>query len=174
MNNRNCFVACGRRVVLGVLTAGCLAIPLSALSEDLPFSTDPQVLARQREVYDVVDRYQNGLNTKDTDAIVNLFADNSVAEWNDKTTYATRQQKIDGYNALFRKVNFSTQFAYDAIDVDGDIGIVRTHHHVGATYIEKGKKVADHNRELFVLRRQDGQWKIILYMFNTDPKQGEG
>ncbi|CAG9246752.1 nuclear transport factor 2 family protein [Paraburkholderia caribensis] len=107
MNNRNCFVACGKRVVLGVLTAGCLAIPLSALSEDLPFSTDPQVLARQREVYDVVDRYQNGLNTKDTDAIVNLFADNSVAEWNDKTTYATRQQKIDGYNALFRKVSYS-------------------------------------------------------------------
>ena len=174
MNNRERFIASSTRFILVVLTAASLAIPLSAVAGDLPFSTDPEVLSRQKDVYDIVNQYEKGLNTKDTNAIVNLFADDSVAEWNDKVTYATRQQKIEGYNALFKSVTFDTKFAYDAIDVYGDIAMVRTHHHVGATYIENGKKVADHNRELFVLRHTGGSWKIILYMFNRDPKQGEG
>ncbi|WP_311541358.1 nuclear transport factor 2 family protein [Paraburkholderia sp. MM5384-R2] len=58
--------------------------------------------------------------------------------------------------------------------VYGDTAVVRTHHHVGATVIENGRKVTDYNREVFVLRKIDGTWKIVLYTFNTDPKQGEG
>ena len=48
-------------------------------------------------MYQVIQLYQNALNTGNTTAIVDLFAPDSVAEWNDKATYATRQQKIDGY-----------------------------------------------------------------------------
>jgi hypothetical protein len=42
------------------------------------------------------------------------------------------------------------------------------------TEIENGKKVIDCNREVFMLRKIDGAWKIALYTFNTDPVQGEG
>jgi ketosteroid isomerase-like protein len=151
------------------------SVPLAAAAEDsIPYSSDPATSAAQHEVYDVVNRYQNALNGKDTNTIVGLFADDSVAEWNDKRTYATREQKIAGYDALFRIANFSTEFSYDAISVYGDTAVVRTHHHVGAAVIENGKKVTDYNREVFVLRKIDGAWKIVLYTFNTDPKQGEG
>jgi uncharacterized protein (TIGR02246 family) len=149
--------------------------PFAAAEEGTPpYSPDPAVSATQHEVYDVVHRYENALNSKDTDAIVGLFADDSVAEWNNKRTYATREQRVAGYNALFKIANFSTVFAYDAIDVYGDVAVVRTHHHVGAAVIENGKKVTDYNREVFILRKIDGAWKIVLYTFNTDPKQGEG
>jgi uncharacterized protein (TIGR02246 family) len=148
---------------------------LAAAAEDaVPYSSDPTVSAEQREVYDVVHRYETALNAKDTNAIVALFADDSVAEWNDKRTYATREQRVAGYDALFKVANFSTVFSYDAINVYGDTAVVRTHHHVGAAVIENGKKVIDYNREVFVLRKIDGTWKIVLYTFNTDPKQGEG
>jgi len=73
-----------------------------------------------------------------------------------------------------RIANFSTKFAYDAINVYGDTAVVRTHHHVGAAVVENGKKGTDYNREVFVLRKIDGAWKIVLYTFDTDPKQGEG
>jgi ketosteroid isomerase-like protein len=156
------------------LTLACSAPLTAAEEEKLPYSSDPAVSAAQHEAYDVVHRYEQALNNKDTDTIVGLFADDSVAEWNNKRTYATREQKIDGYNALFRIANFSTVFSYDAINVYGDVAVVRTHHHVGAAVIENGKKVTDYNREVFVLRKIDGAWKIVLYTFNTDPKQGEG
>jgi hypothetical protein len=45
---------------------------------------------------------------------------------------------------------------------------------MGRHVIEGGRNVTDYNRELFLLRKIDGTWKIVLYTFNTDPKQGEG
>ncbi len=168
-------IACKAAFTLATWLALALSAPLAVYAEDaIPYSPDPAVSAKQREVYDVVHRYESALNAKDTDTIVGLFAEGSVAEWNNKRTYATRDQKIAGYNALFRSASFSTVFSYDAINVYGDTAVVRTHHHVGAAVIENGKKVTDYNREVFVLRKIDGTWKIVLYTFNTDPKQGEG
>jgi ketosteroid isomerase-like protein len=161
-------------VCTAALLAFASSLPLAAQEEAIPYSPDAAVSAVQREVYEVVNRYQTALNGKDTDTIVGLFADDSVAEWNNKRTYATREQRIAGYNALFRIANFSTVFSYDAINVYGDTAVVRTHHHVGAAVMENGRKVTDYNREVFVLRKIDGAWKIVLYTFNTDPKQGEG
>ena len=40
---------------------------------------------------------------------------------------------------------------------------------LGRTWTEK----LDFNREIFVLRRLENEWKIILYTFTTQPKQGE-
>jgi ketosteroid isomerase-like protein len=163
------------KLALSALIAlSCTIRPAAADEASPPWSADPTVKAEQQAVYDVVDHYQNALNTKDTQAIVGLFADPSVAEWNNKRTYATTDQRVAGYDALFKIAAFTTHFAYDAIDVYGDTAIVRTHHHVGAAVMENGKKVIDYNREVFVLRKIDGAWKIILYTFNTDPKQGEG
>jgi ketosteroid isomerase-like protein len=161
-------------VLAGALALCSGAASIAAEEDSLPYSSDPAVKTEQQAVFDVVNRYQNALNSKDTDTIIGLFADDSVAEWNNKRTYATREQKIAGYNALFKIANFTTHFAYDAINVYGDTAVVRTHHHVGAAVIENGKKVIDLNREVFVLRKTDGGWKIVLYTFNTDPKQGEG
>jgi ketosteroid isomerase-like protein len=132
-----------------------------------------ETTADQQEVYQMIRRYEAGLNAADTNAIVNLFADDSVAEWNNRRTYATRQQKIDGHNEQFKMAKLSTVLALDAINVYGDTAVVRTHHTVGQTVIENGKML-DFNREVFVLRKVDGVWKIVLYMCNNDPVQGEG
>jgi hypothetical protein len=55
------------------------------------------------------------------------------------------------------------------------VAIVRIHHPVGQTelFLADGSKKLDDNREIFVLRRLGGEWKIMLYMFNTQPRQRE-
>ena len=79
------------------------------------------------------------------------------------------------YEELFKEIKFNTDFQYDAVDLYGDVAIVRTHHPVGQTelHIKDGSKTLDFNREIFVLRRMSTEWKIILYTFNTQPRQGE-
>ena len=124
-------------------------------------------------LYLLIHRYEQLLNAGSTEAIVDLFATGSVIEWNDTPTFTTRQQKVDGYNALFRIAKISTAFVYDVIDVYGNVAIVRTHHPVGATVIVNGKSVLDYNREVFVLRKQADGWKIFFYTFNTNPLQGQ-
>ena len=154
----------------------CASAPAFA-AEAVPafaFSADPAVSAGQHAAYDVVHRYEGLLNAGNTAGILALYAPDSVAEWNDKPTFATPEDKKGAYNTLFRVAKFNTVFGYAGIDVVGDTAVVRTFHHRNATVMESGKEVVDLNREVFVLHRIEGAWKISLYIFNTDPVQGEG
>ena len=125
-----------------------------------PFSADPTVGAGQHAVYNVVHRYEDLLNAGDTAGILALYAPDSVAEWNDKPTFVSVAEKKGAYDALFKVAKFATVFGYAGIDVVGDTAVVRTFHHKGATVMEGGKEVVDLNREVFVLHRIDGAWKI--------------
>lgn len=168
-----------------ILRAGVIAAVLGAVLQprahaatepgpSFTFATDPAVAAQQRSAFDVVHRYEQLLNAGDTTGILELFAPDGIAEWNDKPTFSTPQEKRDAYDALFRIAKFTTVFGYAGIDVHGDTAVVRTYHHKGATVLEGGKDVVDLNREVFVLRKIDGRWRISLYIFNTNPVQGEG
>ncbi|MCJ2138591.1 YybH family protein [Methylobacterium sp. E-066] len=170
-------ISCLRNLFLSAALVGAALVPVDAADQttsSFAFASDPMVAAGQRAAYDVVHRYETLLNAGDTDGILDLFASDGVAEWNDKPTFATRQEKRDAYAALFRVARFTTVFGYAGIDVHGETAVVRTYHHKGATVLEGGKQVVDLNREVFVLRRIDGAWKITLYVFNTNPVQGEG
>ena len=166
------------RPALAGLAAGLLLqLAPARAAEAAPtftFSPDPAVSAGQHEAYDVVHRYERLLNSGDTAGILALYAPDSVAEWNDKPTFATPDEKKAAYDALFKVATFSTVFGYAGIDVVGETAVVRTFHHRGATVVEGGKDVVDLNREVFVLHKIAGAWKITLYIFNTDPVQGEG
>ena len=141
------------------------------------FSSTSTIAAQQKAVYDVLNQYQQGLDTANTKAILALFAPSSVAEWNNKRTATTVAEKAALYNWLFANEKFSTEFAYDDIHISsmGDMAFVRTHHHVGAAVknIKTGQTSLDMNREVFILEKINGQWKIVLYTFDTDPVQGE-
>jgi len=121
-----------------VLTLGAtLAFPAQrAIGEELPpnivAASDASTSADQRLVYMLIHQYERLLNAGSTEAIVDLFAIDAVIEWNDTPTFTTRQQKVDGYNALFGSAKISTAFVDDAIDVYGNVAIVCTHHPVGA------------------------------------------
>lgn len=163
-------------VVAVALTVLALAAPPAQAAPEVPFpfSFDPAVGAQQRAAYDVVHRYEELLNAGSTAEILKLYAPGSIAEWNDKPTVATEQEKRDAYDALFKIAKFSTVFGYASIDAYGDTAVVRTFHHKGATVLEGGKEVVDLNREVFVLHKINGEFKITLYIFNTNPVQGEG
>jgi ketosteroid isomerase-like protein len=139
------------------------------------YSKDAQVAAVQKKVKAVVERYQDGLNGSDFSKIRPLFAPDAVAEWNEKATMVGVEAMAKPYEELFKVIQFNTDFQYDAVDVHGDVAVVRTHHPVGQTelILKDMSKKLDFNREIFVLRRIDGDWKIILYTFNTQPRQGE-
>jgi ketosteroid isomerase-like protein len=139
------------------------------------YSKDARVAAVQSQVKAVVERYQDGLNSSDFARIRPVFAPDAVAEWNEKATVIGVEAMAKPYEELFKEIKFNTDFQYDAVDLYGDVAIVRTHHPVGQTelHLKDGSKTLDFNREIFVLRRMGTEWKIMLYTFNTQPRQGE-
>ncbi len=142
----------------------------------LTYSGDANTAATQRQAKAVVERYQQGLNRSDFTIIRPLFAPDAIAEWNEKATVVGVEAMAGPYEALFKKAKFDTDFQYDAVDLPAEnVAIVRTHHPVGQTelHLEDGSRTVDFNREIFVLKRFGSEWKIILYTFTTQPKQGE-
>jgi ketosteroid isomerase-like protein len=139
------------------------------------YSADAKTASTQRQVKTIVEHYQEGLNSSDFAIIRPLFAPDAVAEWNGKATVIGPDAMAAPYEALFKEIKFTTDFQYDAVDIYGDLAIVRTHHPSGQTEtnVKDGSRKLDFNREIFVLQRIGGDWKIILYTFNTQPRQGE-
>src|SRR5262249_41761179 len=114
----------------GAAFAGCVGKdggPTGAFS----YSADTKTAAMQRQVKAVVELYQEGLNSSNFAIIRSLFTPDAVAEWNDKATVIGPNAMAAPYEALFKEIKFTTDFQYDAVDISGDLAIVRTHHPVG-------------------------------------------
>ena len=169
--------------LLTIISAAILLASASLISTvahaEIPkelLSKDAGIAGEQQAIYDLIIKYQTALNSGDTDNILTYFAQASYSQWNNKPTDDTTAKRRARYDALFKEEKFETDFKFDTIHVDGNTGFIRTHHERGATVvsIETGYTSIDLNRELFVLKKLDGEWKIVVYMFNTNPIQGEG
>lgn len=158
-------------VTFPLLSGGALA---EQAQNTYPVSSNAEVAEQQKAVYDTVIRYQNALNSGDTQTILSLFADESYSQWNNKPTADTTEKRRQQYDTLFKEEKFQTQFAFDTVSINGNTAYVRTHHHRGATVtrLSDGATILDLNREVFILEKQQGSWKIVLYTFNTNPIQG--
>lgn len=141
---------------------------------EFTYSKDRNTAAEQKAIYDVIIRYQDALNTSDTNTILSLFAPESYSQWNEKLTADTTQERREQYSNLFKDEKFVTDFAFDSIWVNGNTAVVRTHHHFGSvvTNLKEKKSEIDLNREIFVMQKINGEWKIYLYTFNENPLQG--
>lgn len=70
------------------------------------------------------------------------------------------------YDGVFSMINPDIEFFIDEVQVVGDHAFARTTSR-GTTLIHAtGATVPEENRELFVLQRTAGGWKIARYMFN--------
>lgn len=141
---------------------------------EFKYSIDSSIASQQKSVYDTIIRYQNALNSGDTKTILSLYADESFSQWNNLLTADTSEKRKRQYDDLFSKEKFKTDFAFDTIWINGDTAVVRTHHHVGSvvTNFKEQKSMIDLNREVFILKKINSDWRIFLYTFNTNPLQG--
>ncbi|MEN9449716.1 MAG: hypothetical protein RJA83_330 [Pseudomonadota bacterium] len=150
------------------------AVSSTVAKENFKYSNIKRTASAQKEVFNTIIEYQNALNSADTKKILSLFSTESYSQWNEKLTADTSEKRKDQYDALFKKEKFTTNFAFDTIWINGNTAVVRTHHHKGTvvTDILNNKTILDFNREVFVLEKESGKWKIFLYTFNTNPVQG--
>ena len=65
--------------------------------------------------------------------------------------------------------NVALDFTYQAGQVltDSDLAVVRTTSHGTTTVRASGERSTSRSRDLFVLQREDGQWRIAQYMFRA-------
>ena len=140
--------------------------PVSSAQTVATKQTDNQSV---QQIKDTLITYQNAMAKADTDAIMALFKDDAIIEFQDKPTLQGKTAIRQSYEAAFSVMDFKgIDYIPTSIEVYGDAAIVRTTHPAGATVYHKAQGVTlpDRNREVFVFKRQGRDWLISYYMYN--------
>ncbi|HWA34535.1 MAG TPA: SgcJ/EcaC family oxidoreductase [Cyclobacteriaceae bacterium] len=110
--------------------------------------------------------YRDALNTSDVSKVLPLYTNDGVFMPSGAPSAIGQEQVKAAYEFVFSLIQLNIEFNIDEIVINGDYGFARTTSK-GTTLIHANKQtVAEENRELFVLQKTNGQWRIARYMFN--------
>jgi len=115
----------------------------------------------------VIQQYEKALNSSDVNSIVALYAKNGVFMPSKKPTAVGLAKIKTAYQHVFKALDINVVFKYENIEEDGELAYVRTTSSGDIKIIDKKLTLKNSNhRELFVLVKEKGNWKISQYMFN--------
>ncbi len=121
-----------------------------------------------QEIQNLLTTYQRGLNEGDVDLVRSVYADDAVFIGQPFPTATGQEEIVTLYADVFSKLDFNVKFDIQDIELSGDLGILRTRSH--GTIVPKGQEPegGEGNREVFVLKKIDGEWKFYRYIFNAE------
>ncbi len=110
--------------------------------------------------------YRDALNASDVNKVLPLYTSDGVFMPSNAPSAIGLDQVKASYEFVFKTIQLKIEFYIDEIVVIGDFAFARTTSK-GTTFIHaNGQSVPEENRELFVLQKVNGIWKISRYMFN--------
>ncbi len=118
------------------------------------------------KIKNVLFSYRDALNASDASKVLSLYTEDGIFMPSGAPTAIGTEQVKGTYEFVFSNIKLSIEFYIDEIIVNGDYAFARTTSK-GTTLIHAtGETVPEENRELFVLQKENGSWKIDRYMFN--------
>ncbi len=121
-----------------------------------------------QEIQNLLQTYQRSLNEADVDLVRAVYADDAIFIGQPFPTATGIEEIVALYADFFSKLDFNVQFDVQEIELSGDLGFVRTRSH--GTIAPKGQNPegGEGNREIFVVKKIDGDWKFFRYIFNAE------
>ena len=133
----------------------------------LIFSTQTLAEEVKMNINDVITRYGKLLNASDTERILKLYGQDPVFMPQHAPAQVGRDQVRGAYKQVFDTIKLNIKFTVHEIEEFGDLAYARTSSAGKTTIRGNGEIVNEANNELFVLRKEDGDWKIHRYIFST-------
>ena len=120
----------------------------------------------KKEIEAVIATYQKSLANADATLAASLYTKNAKFMPQGGPT-ATGTAAIKGsYEYVFSLITVNIAFTIDEVVVIGKYAYV-TSTSKGTTLIKSNQQtVPEINRELFIFEKENGEWKILRYMFN--------
>jgi ketosteroid isomerase-like protein len=116
----------------------------------------------------VVRKYMEFLHSADTESIMKLYDEDAVFLPADAPTIVGKAKIRESYIAGFKIMNFPEgESTLEEATIHGDLAIVRLATKSTTVILENKQKILTDARELFVLKKVGGSFKISRYMFNN-------
>ena len=122
----------------------------------------------------VVEAYGDRLAVADVAGVVSEHTGNAAVMQPELETVVGSQQLMATYDAAFENMRLDFTFRFDGITLKGDLAAVRATSQGAITTRATGETQPARLRQLFVLERTGGRWKITQYMYQRMPEQSGG
>ncbi len=118
-------------------------------------------------IKEVINRYEQALNASSTDGVMKLYGENPVFMPQHSTALEGREAVRAGYDHVFRTIQLNIKFMVYEIEEFGELAFVRTSSAGTTKILANNATVKEGNNELFIFRKENGDWKIHRYLFAT-------
>ena len=120
----------------------------------------------KQQITNLLFAYRDALNASDVTKVLPLYSDDGIFMPSGAPTAIGTEQVKGTYEFVFSNIELSIEFYIDEITVSGEYAFARTTSK-GSTLVHgTGETIPEENRELFILQKENGSWKIDRYMFN--------
>ena len=148
-----------------LLLVGCVNESQNMTTEEASAMSEQDKAA----VREVLARYESALNASDTDAVMQLYAEDGVFMPQHFPSAVGSDAVRQAYNGVFSTIRLSVRF--DIVEVEtmsSDWAFARTNSAGTVTILADDTGGPEANQELFLFRKTDaGEWKIARYCFST-------
>ncbi len=129
--------------------------------------SNPAYSAAPMNINEVIDQYEQSLNASDTESILKLYGKDPIFMPQHAPAQVGRDQVRAAYEQVFDTIKFNLKFTVHEIEAFGDLAYARTSS-AGKTTIRANDDIVNEgDNELFIFRKEDGDWKIHRYIFST-------
>jgi uncharacterized protein (TIGR02246 family) len=120
------------------------------------------------EIKNLLRTYQRCLNEANVELVKSVYTDDAVVIGQPFPTATGIHAILSLYADFLSKLDFKVQFDLLEQELSGDLGYIRTRSH--GSIVPKGEKPTDGegNREIFILKKIQGEWKFHRYIFNAE------
>ncbi len=119
-------------------------------------------------IKELIKTYESALNTNDLERILALYGKEPVFMPQHAPALVGRDAVRAGYQQVFAAIKLDIRFDVHEIEEAGDWAWARTSSAGRTRILAAGVEVAEGNNELFVFRRESGEWRIHRYLFSTN------
>lgn len=113
--------------------------------------------------------YRDALADSDAEAIASNYTEDGVVMGPGSPT-AIGEELVPTYEAIFSSVGLDLDFTLANIIIGDKYAVVQSTSDGTATVHATGDKAPEQNRELFIMEKDNGEWKIARYMYNKMDK----
>ena len=114
----------------------------------------------------VMKNYFDALNASDANKVVSLFTKEGILQANSAPTASGSEQLKGTFDYVFNNFTYTLAQSIVNVKVEGKMAYVISTSKGSFIIKASGKKLEDDFRELFVLEKIKGDWKISQYMYN--------
>ncbi|MFO0618310.1 MAG: nuclear transport factor 2 family protein [Polyangiaceae bacterium] len=119
-------------------------------------------------IQDLIKTYEIALNANDLEKILTLYGSDPVFMPQHAPALVGREAVRAGYRQVFDTLKLNIRFEIHEVEEAGDGAWARTSSAGRTRILAAGIEVTEGNNELFIFRREGGEWRIHRYLFATN------